>query len=49
MTQSGIILLPLILALLALPRIWAIPALYIGAVFADASIANVAGRPIPVS
>lgn len=46
MTQSGIVLIPLFMTLLLLPRAWSIPALYIAAVFSDASIVN--GRPLLV-
>ena len=49
MTSTGYVVLPLCLWLLWLPRAWSFPAILIAAsVFADAAIANPAGRPIQV-
>ena len=49
MTSTGYLALPLCLLVLWLPRAWSIPAILIGAsVFADAAIANPAGRPIQI-
>ncbi len=49
MTSTGYVVLPLCLWLLWLPRAWSIPAILIAAsVFADAAIANPAGRPIQI-
>lgn len=48
MTVSGILLAPLLMALFLLPRVYAIPALYLGAVLSDASMLNVGSRPLLV-
>ncbi len=49
MTSTGYVALPLCLLVLWLPRAWSIPAILIAAsLFADAAIANPAGRPIQI-